>query len=145
MKHLKEILSEGILGDIDDRIDNMNNDIKSIIEDFIIKNYNVVSNGTKYKISDKPNKDGKYEVSVRSRNMVKFTGYGDKLTNGSFVWTKVNGSFDCSYSYITSLEGSPKYVGIDFNCNNCKELKSLEGSPETVKGSFICRECTELE
>jgi hypothetical protein len=49
----------------------------------------------------------------------------------------VEGSFDCSYNQLTSLEGSPKSVEGSFWCEN-NQLISLEGSPKTVGRHFYC-------
>ena len=43
----------------------------------------------------------------------------------------------CEYNKLTSLEGSPKEVGRDFNCQSNK-LTNLLGSPEYVGGNFDC-------
>jgi len=37
---------------------------------------------------------------------------------------------------LTSLEGSPKFVGRDFDCRDNK-LKSTKGKPEFIGGGFI--------
>lgn len=71
----------------------------------------------------------------------------------------VMGLFSCSNNYLTSLEGSPRYVGGSYNCHNNQltslkgapleinhhfkcynnRLASLEGAPQTVSGFFYCR------
>ena len=68
------------------------------------------------------------------------------LTNGLFRWGEVGGMFNCSScKNITTLEGSPKYVGDDFWCSACENLTSLEGAPEKVDGCFDCRHCSNLK
>ncbi len=52
-------------------------------------------------------------------------------------FNKVSGNFDCSYNFITSLEGCPNFVGRDFACSG-NEITSLEGCPEKVYGKFYC-------
>lgn len=43
------------------------------------------------------------------------------LTNGTFVWTTVDGFFIVRFcNYLKSLEGAPEKVGGVFNCSNCK-------------------------
>ena len=49
----------------------------------------------------------------------------------------VSGKFVCRYRELTSLEGSPHYVGGEFNCYT-NQLTSLEGSPRYVGGYFYC-------
>jgi hypothetical protein len=49
----------------------------------------------------------------------------------------VTGTFDCSYSGITSLHGSPRSVGGDFVCHSTK-ITSLEGAPQFIGCSFSC-------
>ena len=49
----------------------------------------------------------------------------------------VKGYFDCSNNKLTSLEGSPQWVGGSFNCNN-NSLTSLVGAPQEVRGDFSC-------
>lgn len=55
----------------------------------------------------------------------------------------VGGKFRCAGSkyirQLTSLEGCPKYVGGGFWCNNNK-LTTLEGGPKQVIGDYICIE-----
>ncbi len=52
---------------------------------------------------------------------------------------RIEGSFDCSFNRLTTLEGAPKEVGKDFNCSN-NNLRDLRGAP--TKGdnleSFDC-------
>ena len=117
----------------DDLIGKTDNMIKDEIKAFLIENYKGLM-----KISRNPNADGKYEVwssaniGVKNKNITS-------LTNGAFIWTTVNGSFevlDCKY--LKSLEGAPKKVGEDFYCSSCDSLTSLKGAPEKVGGNFYC-------
>ena len=52
-------------------------------------------------------------------------------------FNRVEGEFDCSYNFLTSLKGCPKYVGYKFACSY-NELTTLEYSPEIVEDSFVC-------
>lgn len=155
-------LYETILADFDELTSN--SDPRKEVEQFLKQN---VDEWNKIKISSKPNKDGYYEVS--SRGNVTFYNRVDapKLTNGLFIWTKVKGSFDCSYNYsletleggpyevggsfncgrcekLTTLEGAPKIIGDDFECDWCKSLLSLKGAPEIIPGDFNCSYCESL-
>lgn len=47
----------------------------------------------------------------------------------------INGSFDCSYSKLKSLKGSPRTVAYQFNCKN-NHLTSLVGGPQVVGENF---------
>jgi hypothetical protein len=49
----------------------------------------------------------------------------------------VKGFFNCSRNRLTSLEGSPKEVGVSFYCN-FNQLISLEGSPKEVGDVYNC-------
>jgi hypothetical protein len=50
----------------------------------------------------------------------------------------INGDFFINYNVLLkSLKGSPKIVGGDYDCSDCK-LQSLEGGPKKVGGSFNC-------
>ena len=62
MKNLKEYITESIF-DIDNNIDNVDKSIKDQISQFLNNNF---INASKCKISKKPNKDGKFEVSSNS-------------------------------------------------------------------------------
>ena len=143
MKQLKHIL-EGILGDIEDRINT--NDAENLIryevgkflEDHYLNHRNAI-----FKISAKPNKDGLFEVSINGSVTAK--GNLPSITNGKFVWTYVKGNFDlCLQHNITSLEGCPRHVGGKFNCSLCENLESLKGGPDRVDGVFDCAGCHEL-
>ena len=50
---------------------------------------------------------------------------------------QIKGSFDCSYTKITSLKGCPEIIGDGFYCDNTK-ITSLEGSLKEVRGNFYC-------
>jgi hypothetical protein len=63
--------------------------------------------------------------------------YGYQLTELPLVFNKVTGYFSCSYNNLTTLKGSPKWVGGYFSCYN-NYLTSLEFSPDYVGGYFSC-------
>ena len=120
MKNLKEYIVEGIFDTDEDTIDKS---IKDQIKRFLKDNFVCDSS---YKISDKPNADGKYEVSCNGSIVVKNQEI-TSLTNGLFIWTNIGGYFSCYYcTSLTSLEGAPEKVGGDFDCNACHSLISLE-------------------
>ena len=50
----------------------------------------------------------------------------------------VGESFNCSLSSISSLEGSPIYVGRSFFCNGATKITSLEHAPLSVGRDFHC-------
>ena len=130
MKDLKEYIRESILDDVDDQIDRVDEIIKRKIQKFIKEHYMIYANNSfsVYTISNKPNKDGKYEVS--SKWYIYFNTFNKtskKLTNDLFVWKTVKGTFDCNNSIIDSLEGAPKQVGGDFLCN-WTNITSLKGA-----------------
>ena len=50
----------------------------------------------------------------------------------------IKGDFFINYNVLLkSLEGSPKIIGGDYDCSDCK-LESLKGGPEKVGGTFNC-------
>ena len=161
MKNLKEYIVEGIF-DIDDNIDKVDESVKDQIMRFLKDNFDGSSS---CKISNKPNADGKYEVSSSKDITVKNEKL-TSLTNGMFIWIKVGGFYCGSCRSLTSLEGAPekvdgifycglcdsltslkgapKKVGGGFYCSCCRSLTSLEGAPKEVRGDFYCNKCTSL-
>ena len=62
----------------------------------------------------------------------------NQLTDLKGSPTKVEQYFECDRNKtLTSLEGSPEYVGLDFFCRSCK-LTDLKGSPKKVGNYFDC-------
>jgi hypothetical protein len=49
----------------------------------------------------------------------------------------VKGSFWCESNQLSTLDGAPRTVGVDFDCAYNK-LTSLTGAPRTIKGKFNC-------
>ena len=134
MKSLMEsLLDDGLV----EKTDKM---IKDEIKAFLNENYN-----GSIKISQKPNAEGKYEVSSTTDIEVKNPNI-TSLTDGSFVWNEVKESFSCSdCTSLKSLEGAPKKVGGDFYCSRCPSLNSLKDAPKKVGGDFICYCCKSLK
>lgn len=60
------------------------------------------------------------------------------LTRIPIKFNKVYGYFDCSYNFITSLEGCPREVYRYFDCSDNEKITSLECGPEIVYGTFYC-------
>ena len=162
MKSLSEYIKESIF-DIDGKPQNqLEKTIKEEIKQFLKDNYKGAS---KCKISRKPNEDGKYVVDCKGA-LTMINTEASSLTNGTFVFGKVDdtffcayhdsltslegapqkvGGFSCAYCHsLTSLEGAPKEVGRRFSCSHCKSLTSLEGAPQKVGGDFNCSYCKSL-
>ena len=111
-------LKESILADMDDILNNGEENIKEVIQNFLTQNYTSVFN---FEISKKPF-NGKYRVSGRGISVKnKDIEY---LTNDLFEFDDVK---------------------IFFNCMNCKKLKSLKGLPTKLNGSLNISECYNLE
>ena len=116
MINLKNYIIESIF-DIEDNIDNVDESIKYQIKQFLNDNF---KNASKCKISKKPNKDGKFEVSS-NRDIAVKNEYITSLTNGLFIWVNIKGDFICAAcDSLTSLKGAPKEVGGNFSCGRCK-------------------------
>ena len=49
----------------------------------------------------------------------------------------VNGNFDCSFTQLTSLKGSPQIVKGSFRCSS-SPIISLEGMPQIIGKNFYC-------
>lgn len=81
------------------------------------------------------NADGSvdYDGDVRLMN--------HNLTRLPFKFNRVTGYFDISLNPLTSLDGSPRYVGDNFLCARCNRLTSLEGSPDVIAGGYKCVGC----
>jgi len=79
----------------------------------------------------------KGDVSVFNKKLTKLPNLHD---------VHVTGWFDCSHNDLTSLEGSPRSVGLNFDCGYNK-LISLKGAPKSVDGYFYCinNNITDLE
>jgi hypothetical protein len=92
--------------------------IEEICEKYGIKNYTI-------------NDDGSIDVNQK----VSLSYYG--LTELPLKFGVVTGTFYCSDNKLTSLKGSPKWVGGDFRCDE-NLLTSLEFAPEYVGDTFIC-------
>lgn len=134
-------LRESILADMNDVLKAGDKTIKNNIKQWLKEN--LAKGISKCKISRTPNKDGKYEVS--SKDNVVFNKKVISLTNGMFIWTEVDGSFNCSNCpNLTSLKGAPEIVNGSFLCSKCKSLKTLEGVSKEVGKKFDCTYCYDL-
>ena len=63
--------------------------------------------------------------------------WGKGLQEIPFKFGKVSGTFNISQNKLTSLKGSPEFVGSNFHCSE-NNLTDLIGSPNYVSGNFIC-------
>ncbi len=80
------------------------------------------------------NQDGSIDVDSN----VDLSNY--RLTKLPLKFGKVTGYFYCYRNQLTTLEGSPDYVGGDFICQYNNQLTTLEGSPNYVGGDFTCHD-----
>ena len=141
MKSLKESL-------LDD-FDTLGNNINPVqeIKNFIFQNYILHKDIDKIiKISNKPNKDGLYEVTLLDALAASDWNHQiEYLTNGLFIFAKSKSAkssfqlFNCSK--LKSIEGCPKEIGADFLLYNCPLLtkwKDIEKDfPKKIGGNFI--------
>ena len=129
MKSLRESLLD------DDLIDKPDKIIRDEIKAFLKENY-IGS----IKISRKPNVNGKYEV-LSTKNVEVKNKNITSLTNGTFIWTIVDGNFIVEHcNYLKSLEGAPKEVGRNFHCYDCAGKFTIEDVKKisNVKKDIIC-------
>lgn len=62
---------------------------------------------------------------------------GFRLSKLPLKFNNIYGSFDCSYNYLTSLKGCPKYVKGSFYCHN-NYIYTLHYIPEKIDGDLSC-------
>jgi hypothetical protein len=89
----------------------------------ICEKYNI----TNYTIND----DGSIDVNGN----VNLSDKG--LTELPLTFNKVTGWFDCGRNNLTTLKGSPRWIGGGFYCDH-NILTSLEFSPDYVDRDFWC-------
>jgi hypothetical protein len=93
--------------------------ISLICEKYGIENYTI-------------NPDGSIDVN----GDVNLCNFG--LTELPLIFNRVTGYFLCDDNKLTSLKGSPRWIGGSFYCSH-NQLTSLEFSPDYVGGYFNCR------
>jgi hypothetical protein len=94
------------------------NSIHDICEKYGIENYTI-------------NPDGSIDVNG-SVNL-----YNKGLSEFPLTFNRVTGGFYCGGNRLTSLKGSPRWIGGDFGCSGNK-LTTLEFSPDYISGYFYC-------
>ena len=92
--------------------------INEICEEHKIKNYTINEDGT-------IDVDGEVNLSQRGLDELPLN------------FNRVTGNFYCNGNNLTTLKGSPKYVGGGFYCGY-NDLPSLEFGPIEVGGTFDC-------
>lgn len=97
--------------------------ISKLCERYHIKNYTINPDGSVDVDGDVMYYTKKYEQAI------------------AINFNKINGSFDCGSTSLTTLENAPNEVMGDFFCNN-NQLTSLVGGPVKVHGSYYCNENT---
>lgn len=93
-----------------------------------------------YTISNKPNRDGKYEIRVKVKkegalciNNKYFNETGaNTLEAKYFILKRVDGKMEISTCPIINLKGSPEIVNGDYRVAYCSNLQSYEGIPKKV-------------
>lgn len=116
--------------DIDSNLDKVD---VSVVKKFLKENYS----DSAFDISDKPNKNGKFEVTARWAVFLENTEI-TSLTNDMFEFTKINGNFEIKDAdLLEDLSGAPKDVKGCLSIVNCKNLKSLKGISPAVGKLFI--------
>lgn len=159
MKNLKEFIKEGLFDGIDgmentNGLDNATKGFEQLdrekIIDWICEHYR-----RSIKSTWKPLPLTKSQIKIDLKTDPPTVNYRGSLivkshistlnNDGMFQWGVIKGDFDCSWSQIESLKGSPKEVYGNFKCDNCQLLETLEGAPEKVGGYFECRFCKNLK
>lgn len=62
---------------------------------------------------------------------------GKNLKKLPLKFNIVNGNFNCSENYLTSLKGAPVFVAKEFSCRD-NHLTDVKHAPLSVKGNFNC-------
>jgi hypothetical protein len=78
-----------------------------------------------------------YSLVVESKQNINLSDKDLKTLVGRKISKRIEGFFDCDHNNLTSLEGSPEYVGGGFYCNS-NNLTSLKGAPKYVGDCFYC-------
>jgi hypothetical protein len=113
---------------------NINRDeIVTICDNFAINFNSINSDGTVD--ADYINLYGKAVKYFLSKIQEKNYSNLDKLP---LRFGRIEEHFLCNDNYLTTLDGSPHYVGDGFDCSN-NLLTSLEGGPSHVVGDFSCQ------
>ena len=84
------------------------------------------------------NDDGTVDVDGNVKMFKYNDGHNGTLTNIPLKFNRVEGNFNCGWNELITLEGSPNYVGGNFDCEGNEDLETLEGSPSYVGGDFKC-------
>lgn len=90
----------------------------------------------------------RYIASLGLLHITTLSASGGLIVDGSvkiprtdtslpFPFESVSGDFECNFSDITSLEGSPQTVGGSFRCSDTG-ITSLKHAPQTVGRTFYC-------
>lgn len=98
-------------------------EITKICKNWNIKNYTINSDGS-------VDVDGDVSLKYRLLKLEK-KWFRSKLDKIPLKFGRVSGNFYCYGNNLTTLEGSPRYIGGEFDCSNNK-LTSLVGGPEVV-------------
>lgn len=131
MKTLRNIFEGSLLADIEDTLEIGDTQVShKLIQEYLEQNYN-----GKWRISKRPDKDGKYIVNSGGEIKTKCF-INQKLTNDLFKWGKVKTFIITNPVNITTLEGAPKIVDV-FRCSYADKLNDLTGAPEEITSSFI--------
>jgi hypothetical protein len=134
-------LHESILADMESTLKQGDIDVqKQLVLEFLNENYTCKYG--EYKISNKPDKQGKLVVSCDGEVVLKHGSELTQLTNDLFVFKKVT-KFSCSNaSQLITLENGPEECS-SFDCSSCNKLKSLKFSPKKLM-SLKCSLCYSL-
>ena len=150
MKQLKEYIKEGLFDNLDkiEKIGGMESNVKQLKKEiitWICDHYCVDRDAL-----SKPIK--KRSLIVNMETTPPTVDYKDSglmlkkvekslCNDGMFQWGEIDW-FDCSSTFITSLEGAPKKTRV-IDCSWCPELITLKGAPKEVE-SINCRNCPKL-
>ena len=162
-------LLESLLDDFED-IEKSQDNRQEVVQ-FLKENYyrfSYMDIFEHFKVSDKPNRRGKYEVKwiIKYQPCEPINKELKQLTNGMFVFTggyfmirnlkrlenlegfskKFKGSIHLiGNDMLTSLEGAPEEITLgDFKCISCHGLKTLEGASVKINGDCVIKGCPKL-
>ena len=107
---------------------------------YFIKNWFNEHVHTKVELDIVKDEDGKF-VRIDVKGNVAINFYKESSFPEYIKFGNIDGSFECLYCELDSMDGFPKKVDGDFTCFNCPKISSIDGIPNTIGRDCIIRMC----